>query len=270
MLSARIASLEATLAERDARLAELLELVTKLTGQIDKLTEQLGQNSKNSHLPRSSDAPGSGSRSGSPGRRAQGSGRKRGGQKGHRGSYRELLPVASVEQFVDLFPDVCLGCARCLPRTPDAAAYRYQQLELRDHRPHVTEYRRHEVECEHRKTWTLAADNNHARIPSSAFGPCLTAVIGMLTGAYLSRVARMGRVGVGQSDPVIERVEVELIARAAQRRTGRPNGSEEVGAGRPNGSEELGAGRPNGSATRVLRRLPEPSSFFVVVSGLEP
>ena len=182
---AKLSERDARLAERDARLAELIELVSKLTGQIEKLTEQLGQNSKNSHRPPSSDGPGSGSR-GATGSKPS-SGRKRGGQKGHRGSYRELLPVVHVNEFVDLFPEVCLGCARCLPQILDAAACRYQQLELRQHRPHVTEYRRHEVQCEHCGCWTRASYDRGV-IPASAFGPCLTAVVGMLTGAYhLSR-----------------------------------------------------------------------------------
>jgi transposase len=183
-LEGAIAERDTKLAERDAKLAKLVELVTKLTGQIEKLTEQLAQNSKNSHRPPSSDGPGSSSRSGKSGKRP-GSGLKRGGQKGHRGSYRELVPAAHVDQFIELFPKACLGCARHLPQIADAAACRHQQLDLRDHRPHLVEFRRHEVQCEHCGSWTRAS---YDRIPSSAFGPCLTAVVGMLTGAYhLSR-----------------------------------------------------------------------------------
>jgi transposase len=182
---ARIARLEDALAERDAKLAELVELVAKLTGQIEKLTEQLAQNSKNSHRPPSSDGPGASSRGGATGKRS-GSGRKPGGQKGHRGSYRELLAPERVDTFVDLFPDVCLGCACALPRVVDVAACRYQQLELRDHRPHVTEWRRHEIDCKRCGASTRA--DFDTQIPHLAFGPCLTAVVAMLTGAYhLSR-----------------------------------------------------------------------------------
>jgi transposase len=180
----RIAFLEAALAERDARLAELTGQIAKLTEQVAKLTEVLGRNSKNSHLPPSSDGPGSGS--GTSGHPSRKSARKRGGQKGHRGAYRELLPAERVDAFVDLFPDACLGCACALPRVADVAACRYQQLELRDHRPHVTEWRRHEVDCERCGASTRAVYG--AQIPASAFGPCLTAVVAMLTGAYhLSR-----------------------------------------------------------------------------------
>jgi len=175
-LKARVEFLETTLAERDAKIAVL-------TKQVELLTELVNRNSKNSHLPPSSDGPGAG---GAGGRRPK-SGRKRGGQKGHRGSYRELLPVEQVDTVVDLFPDVCLGCARPLPLVIDLAACRYQQLELRDHRPQLTEWRWHEVDCEHCGSATRAAYDG-AKIPGSAFGPCLTAVVAMLTGAYhLSR-----------------------------------------------------------------------------------
>lgn len=184
---ARIAFLEAALAERDAKLAGLTALVSKQSAQIEQLTELLGRNSKNSHLPPSSDGPGSGVSGGAASTLRPTSGRKRGGQKGHRGSHRALLPAERVGTFVELFPEVCLGCACELSRVLDVAACRYQQLELRDHRPHVTEWRRHEVKCKRCGAFTRA-DYDSAQIPSSVFGPCLTAVVAMLTGAYhLSR-----------------------------------------------------------------------------------
>jgi transposase len=176
------AVLKARIAEQDAQLAALTEQVAKLTAQLEVLTELLNRNSKNSHLPPSSDGPGAGGAA-----RRPKSERKRGGQKGHRGSYRELLSAEHVDTFVDLFPEVCLGCGSGLPQVVDVAACRYQQLELRDHRPHLTEWRRHEVNCERCGASTRAAYDS-AQIPSSAFGPCLTAVVAMLTGAYhLSR-----------------------------------------------------------------------------------
>jgi transposase len=182
---AQIAFLESALAERDAKLAEQDAKLAALTEQVAKLTEMLGRNSRNSHLPPSSDGPGS--RAGTTGHRRLKPGRKRGGQKGHRGSHRELLPPERVDTVINLFPVVCLGCACQLPQIVDIAACRYQQLELRDHRPHVIEWRRHEVDCERCGTSTRAAYDG-AQIPNSAFGPCLTAVVAMLTGAYhLSR-----------------------------------------------------------------------------------
>ena len=177
---AEVAALKAALAERDAQ-------ITALTKQVELLTEQLNRNSNNSHLPPSSDGPGSGLRGGKAARNKRKAERKRGGQKGHRGSHRELLSADRVDMIKDLFPEVCLGCARELPRVIDAAACRHQQLDLHDHRPRVTEWRRHEVQCEHCDQWTRAPYDS-ATIPSSAFGPCLTATVALLTGAYhLSR-----------------------------------------------------------------------------------
>ena len=193
----RVVSLEAAVAERDtkiaeqqaqlaaqqAQLAEQQAQIALLTAQVAKLTEQLGRNSNNSHLPPSSDGPGSGAKGKPRGK----SGRKRGGQKGHRGSHRELLPPECVDLFIDLFPPVCLCCGHPLPRVVDAAACRYQQLDLRDHRPHLTEWRRHEVVCE-RCGGSTRAEYDRTQIPELAFGPCLTAVVVLLTGAYhLSR-----------------------------------------------------------------------------------
>lgn len=190
---ARIAGLEKALAESNLLLAEshaqnaaLLEQVAKLTARIDQLLEQLGQNSKNSHKPPSSDGPGSRG-SGHSAKKQSKLGRKAGGQKGHKGSHRELLPVDEVDAFVEIYPDVCLGCGATLVPRFDDNARRYQQLDLRDHRPHVTEFRRHEVECEGCGHRTLAPFDR-AKIPASPFGPCLTAVVALLTGVYhLSR-----------------------------------------------------------------------------------
>jgi transposase len=179
----RVAALETAVADRDARLAEQDARIAKLTEQVATLTELLGRNSKNSHLPPSSDGPGA-SGAGKP--RGK-SGRKRGGQKGHRGSHRELLAPERVDTFIELFPEACEGCADPLPRVMDAGACRHQQLDLRNHRPHLTEWRRHAVDCERCGTCTRAAFD-HEKIPLSAFGPCLTATVAMLTGAYhLSR-----------------------------------------------------------------------------------
>ena len=186
-LTASNAELTASNAELTASNAELTAKVEALSKQVELLTELQNRNSKNSHLPPSSDGPGSGLRGGRAERNKRKAERKRGAQKGHRGSHRELLPAERVDTFVELFPEACLGCARSLPDNIDAAACRYQQLDLRDHRPHLTEWRRHQVQCEHCGTSTRAAYDN-AKIPSCAFGPCLTAVVAMLTGVYhLSR-----------------------------------------------------------------------------------
>ncbi|NVB43796.1 hypothetical protein G6O69_38725 [Pseudenhygromyxa sp. WMMC2535] len=110
------AEFETKLAEKDARIAELEGEVARIadsrTGrqarsQIEQLLEKLGQNSSNSHLPPSSDGPGAGKNERKPKSKGK---RKRGGQKGHRGAHRELLPPERVDEVIDLFPEVCLDC----------------------------------------------------------------------------------------------------------------------------------------------------------------
>jgi transposase len=176
---------DAELAGRDARIAELELIVVKLTAEVERLTERLRQNSSNSHLPPSSDGPGAAAR-GERRPKQPSSKRKRGGQKGRRGAHRALRPPEQVDDFVELFPDACEGCSAALPQTLDVDPRRYQVLELLGSRPHLTEIRRHEVEC-HCGHRTLAAYDPE-KIPSSPFGPRLTSVVAMLTGAYhLSR-----------------------------------------------------------------------------------
>jgi transposase len=183
----RIAELEAEGARKDARIAELEGQVATLTGQVAALTKQvaelmekLGRNSRNSHLPPSSDGPGQ--RGSGPGKGKSGA-RKRGGQPGHGGSRRTLLPPDEVDEVVDLFPTHCDGCADALPKVPDVAAHRYQQVELPPITPHTTEWRCHEVTCSKCRHKTRAAYDSDV-IPASPFGPRLMAVVAFLTGVY--------------------------------------------------------------------------------------
>jgi transposase len=179
----KLAEQDVKLAEQDVKLAEQEVKIAELTAKVTKLTEALGLNSKNSHLPPSSDGPGANAK-GKPLRKFGG---KRGGQKGHRGNHRRLLPAEKVDTPIDLFPPACLGCGDPLPETSDADATRHQQLDLRNHRPHLTEWRRHAVKCK-RCGATTRAEYDRKKIPSFAFGPCLTAVVVLLTGTYhLSR-----------------------------------------------------------------------------------
>jgi transposase len=181
---ARVAELEANLEVRNAAFAELEAVVVKLTAQLEELTEKLNRNSSNSHLPPSSDGPGSSTGRKKPKAKSK---RKRGGQKGHRGAHRALAPVEHVDEFVQMYPEGCEGCGATLPPTPDADARRHQQLELLAGRRHLTEYRRHQVACPRCGHRTRAA-YDPAKIPSSPFGPQLTTLATMLTGAYhLSR-----------------------------------------------------------------------------------
>jgi hypothetical protein len=95
----RIAELETALATAHARIVEQDARIAALTKRVEELLEELGQNSHHSHLPPSSDPPGAG-----PQRKPRGKKRKRGGQQGHRGTFRELVVASQVDEVVNLFP----------------------------------------------------------------------------------------------------------------------------------------------------------------------
>lgn len=184
----RITALEAENAAKDARIAELEQQVSMLSGQVAmlmkqvaELSEKLGQNSRNSHLPPSSDSPQD--RRQRKGNKKTKSQRKRGGQPGHEGSHRELLPPEKVTRFVDLFPSECENCWRPLPEVPDPSAKRYQQTELPPIEPHTTEWRRHAVACP-RCGYKTRAAYDETEIPAWRFGPQLMAVMALFTGVY--------------------------------------------------------------------------------------
>ena len=191
----RIAELEAALAasgaDREAersrslrleqQIGELLGQVAALTQRIAELTERLGQNSRNSHLPPSSDPPGAGGKSGR-GQRPK-SGRPRGGQRGHRGARRVLVDADKVDDIVELYPAECENCWAALPEQPDPSAKRYQWIEVPPLQPYIKETRRHEVRCPCCGHKTRAPYDEH-EIPTSPFGPRLMSIVALLTGVY--------------------------------------------------------------------------------------
>lgn len=187
-LEAELAVAHARIAEQDARIAEQDARILALTKQVEVLLEKLGQNSRNSHKPPSSDPPGAAGPQRKPGQGKKG---KRGGQKGHRGSFRELLPASQVDEVVNLYPPQCENCWAALPECVDPEALRYQVTEVPPIKPHTKEFRRHEVQCAcgHR---TRAA-HNPATIPTSRFGPRLVALVALLTGVYHISRRRTGQ-----------------------------------------------------------------------------
>lgn len=198
----RIAELEAENAGQKARIAELEHKVDELTQLVLMLKERLDRNSGNSGKPPSSDSPDQRAE-----RRGKGAtGGKRGGQPGHSGSQRDLLPNEQVSEFKPLFPAACENCFSPLPQTPDAVQ-RYQTVDLPVLKAHVIEWLRHRVacpSCRHR-TWASMEP-----IPATPFGPRVEAVIGLVTGVFhLSR-----RVGVTLMSDILG-IDISLGAMSA-------------------------------------------------------
>src|SRR5262245_16509665 len=85
-------------------------LIVAQRERIRELEARLGQDSSNPSRPPSADPPQAPAK-----RRAVPSGRKRGGQQGHRGTFRRLLPVEQVDKVVAAVPERCRHCDQPFP-----------------------------------------------------------------------------------------------------------------------------------------------------------
>jgi len=174
------------LKHENERLREQLEEQAKRIADLERQLALRQQNSTTTSKPPSSD--GLAGRQRARGRRVK-SRRKAGGQPGHPGHHRELVPVERVDAIVDLVPDACRHCARRLhARHSIGDPRRHQVTELPAIAAHITEYRCHRRQCPACGTTTLAPLPNEL---VSQFGPQLTALI-----AYLTVVCRLPRLVV--------------------------------------------------------------------------
>ena len=163
-----------TLLRMDARIRELEQVVARLT-----------RNSSNSSRPPSSDQPGTKKSS-----QKTPSKRKQGGQPGHKGKKRQLLPPEMVTKTHNLFPEICSCCNRPFAeelKVPSPNPLRHQVTDLPIIVPKTTEYRCHSLicSCGHKTMATLPAE-----VAQSEFGPGVHAVIAYLMAAH--RVTRRG------------------------------------------------------------------------------
>ena len=172
------------LSEQVARLrqekAELREENLRLKARVSELEERLGQNSRNTSQPPSSDPP-----SLAPPPPKTGSGRKPGGQPGHKGNQRELVPEAEVDEIIPVKPTQCRDCGAAL-RGEDPLPRRHQVAEIPQIKPRITEYRLHALCCGQCNTVTAASLPEG--VPPGAFGPRAVAIVSLLTSFY-----RLGR-----------------------------------------------------------------------------
>jgi transposase len=177
-LEKRLKELERENAELRRENAELRALVEQLLVQIEALKEELGRDSTNSSQPPSQDPPAARQKR----RKRKKGARKRGGQKGHKGHHRELIPADEVDTLIDLFPEHCRACGAELGREADTHPERHQVVEVPPLRPEVTEYRLHRVGCP--CCGTVNARGLPKGVSWSPFGPRLTSIVGLFTGVY--------------------------------------------------------------------------------------
>jgi len=198
-LEARVGKLEERVQKAEAEAADLrhenLRLRQenqKLQARLERLEERLNRNSTNSSRPPSSDPPQiKQNRPPQPP-----TGRKPGGQPGHEGHTRELLPLEQVDELIELDPKRCGGCGRKFKRrdvrrsrrsrTLRGRARRHQVTEIPEPQPHTTEWRMHAVECADPECGAVTWAELPPEVPRGRFGPRVQATVATLTGRYRS------------------------------------------------------------------------------------
>ena len=159
----------------EAQVQTLTSMAHTLQEQVRMLEERLNQTSQNSSRPPASDPP----QSQRP-RRSRGQ-RRRGGQPGHPGHTRSLVPVEAVQEVVVIKPEQCSGCHAPL-LGDDPSPFRHQVIEMPPIQPVITEYQWHQLVCPACGKTTRAPWPDG--VPSGTYGPRVQATVGLCTGSY--------------------------------------------------------------------------------------
>ena len=152
------------------------ERLAKLEARVNDLENRLKLNSTNSSKPPSSDPIGMKRKP-----PASPSGKKRGGQPGHRKAYRALVPPEKIRETTHCKPTACRRCGHELSGD-DPEPLIHQVAELPKIEPIVDEYRLHRLTCPGCGETTCGT--LPPGVPTGCFGPYLQAVLAMLAGAY--------------------------------------------------------------------------------------
>src|SRR3954471_4432262 len=150
--------------------------IAQLEQRVGDLEARLKLNSTNSSKPPSSDPIGLKRKP-----PARPSGRKRGGQPGHRRRLRSLVPPEEVRTIIECRPRDCRRCGHALVGD-DPSPLVHQVAELPKIEPLVDEYRLHRLGCPQCGATTCA--ELPAGVPQGCFGPYLQAVLATLAGGY--------------------------------------------------------------------------------------
>jgi transposase len=178
-----IRRLQARLKRLGERLAHQGCLNYELKRRLAELGEQVGRDSHNSSLPPSSDPPGVG-RTRSLRRRT---GKKAGGQPGHRGATRR--PKPRPDEVITHAPAECRGCGSPLDTSAAGRVERRQFVEVPPVRLLVTEHRAETRRCPACGVETKASFPAHVTAPV-CYGPALRARAAYLHKYQLIPVAR--------------------------------------------------------------------------------
>jgi len=168
---------ECTPPEAQADIRGLEARVAALEASVQPWREQLAQTSRTSSRPPSSDPPhGLAKRP-----RREPTGRRPGGQPGHEGHARGLVPIEQVDMVVPVKPERCRRCQQPL-QGEDPQPQRQQVTEIPPVKPVVTEDQWHQLVC------SVCGEVTRAElppgVPTGGFGPRVQAITALCPGAY--------------------------------------------------------------------------------------
>jgi transposase len=167
---------------------------------------QLQKNSTNSSKPPSSDNVRDKNAKPKTGNSDNEKRRKPGGQPGHKGSKRELIPVEEVNGLIHYYPEECESCGKALPQdgraTEVGEPFRWQVADIEPIKPFITEHQGHTTLCG-------CGCQSSATLPSevvkSNFGPRLASIM-----AYLAAVLHVSRRGTREFCETLLNVNIAL------------------------------------------------------------
>ncbi|AFZ28345.1 Transposase IS66 family (plasmid) [Cylindrospermum stagnale PCC 7417] len=150
--------------------------LTEVLSVQEQLLEKINRTSVNSSSPPSSDPPGFGKKW-----QKTKSGKKRGGQPGHKGNSRDLYPIEECSSVIDHHPEECGNCGATLTGV-DTNPYRHQIVEIPPISPIVIEHRLHQLTCIGCGTKTRAILPED--VNPSGYGVRVVALVALLSGVY--------------------------------------------------------------------------------------
>ncbi|HLZ57555.1 MAG TPA: IS66 family transposase [Ktedonosporobacter sp.] len=197
------------LVEQNAVIQHHEEQMRSLSEQLKALQDQLGKDSHHSHLPPSSDRFVRKTKS----LRTK-SGKKSGGQPGHRGS--SLQFSSTPDEIIELHVEACDACQQDLHAVAVCGRERRQVVDVPSPRVVVQEYRAEQKRCPHCQQITSAAFPAGVQAPLQ-YGPHVGATAVYLVEQHLLPLARTCEVlrdllGVQISEGTVG----ELITRCAR------------------------------------------------------
>ena len=185
------------------------EQIEQLTAEVAELRRQLGQNSRNSSKPPSSDSPFT---KPAPKSLRRKSGRKPGGQPGHPGSTLALVDNPTKRQRHE--PGPCTGCGADLADAPEVGVERRQVFDLPPVTVQVTEHQLIARRC--RCGTTTCGTAPEAVTAPAQYGPQITAIILYLyVGQFLSKKRTAQALAELFGTPVSEGTVAAMTRRAA-------------------------------------------------------